>query len=83
MKIQGLAMATAQDQEVNDILNELSLKYQKYMFVEPEYRLLFAMAKITIGITQGNKMIELSKNNLKERVDWNIANNIEQEYSDL
>ena len=62
-KVTKIAIITTQNQKVSNIFNKLNLKYQKYIFVEPKYKLLYTMAKITIDIIQNNKMIELSKKN--------------------
>ena len=81
--MQNLTFITAQDQKVNNIINELLLKYKKYIYIEPEYRLIFAMTKILINVTQSNKLFTVSNDSLQLKIDVNIANNIQNNYFDL
>jgi hypothetical protein len=79
LQIAGLSEALRQNQAIHDVLNELSLKYESDMFMQPEIRLAYLTCTTAISLHKLNSNGHVIGNFLKQEVPKNIAD----EYKDL
>lgn len=75
----GLANDIRDDETINDVLTEVSIKYQHYMYVEPEYRLLYFT--FTAGLLRQH--INKRKNHAKDFLNTQISPDIMNEFNDI
>jgi hypothetical protein len=75
----GLANDMRDEETINDVLTEVSIKYQHYMYVEPEYRLLYFAFSAGMIRQHINKRANHTKDFLNRKVSDDIIN----KFSDL
>lgn len=71
---EGLSNDMREQETIHDVLTEVSIKYQHYMYVEPEYRLLYFTFTAGMMRQQMNKRGSHTKDFLKRTVDQEIVN---------
>lgn len=79
LKLGGLKEALSQNQQIHDVLNELSLKYETDMYLAPELRLAYITSSSIIQLHKLNS----SKNVLDSFLKANIPKEKMEEYKDL
>lgn len=79
LQVAGLSEALKQNQAIHDVLNELSLKYESDMFMQPEIRLAYLTLTTAVSLHKLNSSGNVISGFLKKEVPKNIAD----EYKDL
>ena len=77
--LSGLSQTLKEDQEVNDILNELSLKYDDITATPPEYRIILKILKTGFVLNAQNK----HNVRYKEYLEKSISRDVQEKYKNL
>ncbi len=79
MNLNGLSAVMNNNNEIQEILDEISIKYSSKTYAPPEIRLCFITLYTALGINSQNKKISAINKVVEEKVDIKIA----EKYSDL
>jgi len=79
MNLNGLSAVMNNNNEIQEILDEISIKYSSKAYAPPEVRLCFITLYTALGINSQNKKISAINKVVEEKVDIKIA----EKYSDL
>jgi hypothetical protein len=79
MQIAGLSEALKQNQAIHDVLNELALKYESDMFMQPEIRLAYLTCTTAVSLHKLNS----TSNTINGFLQKEVSKNITEEYKDL
>ncbi len=74
LKLQGLSAELAQDPDISDLINEISLESLDYMYSRPEYRLLYKTGVSALAKHQQNRMMQSVEHHLLVPVGEEILN---------
>lgn len=83
LRVQGLTQALAQSQEVQDLLNEISLEHQEYIYTKPEYRIMMTVTQTCLALHYSNKQMDNVKHVVREHLDKEVDEGEVEEYDDL
>lgn len=79
LQVAGLSEALKQNQAIHDVLNELALKYENDMFMQPEIRLAYLTCTTAVALHKLNSTGNTISNFLSKEVPKSVAD----EYADL